>query len=500
MRSRESIRQDRPAEGVLRITFDREDARNAIDAAMLREFAAMIDEAEHDDSVRVVVLAGAGDKAFSSGYDLKELRGFDPDRLNAAVAEQSEVLWRYLTFPKPTVASLAGVSRGAGTLLAACSDLRVGDSRTDLAVTAVRYGGANLTWLLDLLVGAGPARDLLMTGRSVSGEEALRMGLITRLAADGAVRETAVDVARELAERPADAVRAIKRLALDNVGRTLAGRYEQEGIAARALLRHRSIEETFAGFSVERAGSGAGGLAGEVALDDTGSNRGVEAGSGEHMEIWTPSWEDPFVPTAPASDEFARMMGALTEVQEAATRSVPTPAEAAVFADRLSALAADLRHHEVSEDEQLAGKRWDIAGRGQALIPPLHFVEMTPTSARGHVTVGRFYSGRYAMNGGVTPLIFDELLSRLANGFGRPWARTAYLKVDYRAPAPLERRLSVTAEVTSEEGRKRFVRGAMYDGDTLVAEAEGLWVEIRRDQAINGADGELVGGTARSSS
>lgn len=473
------IHQDRPVEGILRITFDRVHARNAITAGMLREFASLLDAAEYDDTVKVVVLDGAGDKAFSSGYDLDELRRLDADGLDAAVAEQSQVLWQYLMFPKPTVASLVGVARGAGTLLAACSDLRVGDSETDLAVTAVRYGGANITWLLDQLIGAGPARDLLMTGRSVRGREALRIGLLSRLVQDGTVHDRAVDVAHELAGRPAVALREIKRLVLGHAGLGLESRFARECLAARTSLRPYSVEDSFAGYFAERDCSRNGNLNGKEKFVGVSSDLDLKASVDENTDIWTPRWEDTFVPTAPADDEFASMIGALAEVQEAATRSLPTKEELSAFADRLSALAADLRRHEVSEDEQLAGKRWDMAGRGQTLIPPLHLVEMTPTMARGHVTVGRFYSGRYAMNGGVTPLIFDELLSRLANGFGRTWARTAYLKVDYRAPAPLETRLTLSAEVSSEQGRKRFVRGAMHDGDTLVAEAEGLWVEIR---------------------
>ncbi|GGL16880.1 PaaI family thioesterase [Nocardia jinanensis] len=195
-------------------------------------------------------------------------------------------------------------------------------------------------------------------------------------------------------------------------------------------------------------------------------------------------WDDPFLPTRESGDGYAGLVRALRVVQEAVTRSRPTPAVAAAASARLSEIAAAMREFEVDEDTQVAGKRWDLAGRGHALAPPLHLDEITATSARGRVTVGRFYSGRYAMNGGVTPLIFDEILARLAN-HGRPWARTAHLGVDYRAPAPLHTELTVTARFVRQEGRKRFMRGALHHGDLLLAEADGLWIELKPEQTHN---------------
>lgn len=203
------------------------------------------------------------------------------------------------------------------------------------------------------------------------------------------------------------------------------------------------------------------------------------------LDIWNPGWPDPFVPTVDSDDEYANLVEALREVQEAVTRSRPTPEAAAEAAAALRAVAQRMRAFEVDEDTQIAGKRWEIAGKGHALAPALHLDTVTDTTATGRVTVGRFHSGRYAMNGGVTPLIFDELLARLANSAGRPWGRTAYLNVNFRALAPLHTELTVTAELLGQEGRKRFLRGAMYHGDVLVADVDGLWVELKPEQRQN---------------
>jgi hypothetical protein len=197
------------------------------------------------------------------------------------------------------------------------------------------------------------------------------------------------------------------------------------------------------------------------------------------------SWDDPFVPSAPADDEFAELIEALRSVQEAITRSRPNASVAAAATEALRTVALHMREFEVDEDDQISGKRWDIPGCGRALGPPLHLDQVTENTATGRVTVGRFHSGRYALNGGITPLIFDEIMARLANSSDRPWARTAYLNVNYRAPAPLHTELTVTAELAGQDGRKRFLRGAMYHGDVLVADAEGLWVELKPEQTQN---------------
>ncbi len=208
------------------------------------------------------------------------------------------------------------------------------------------------------------------------------------------------------------------------------------------------------------------------------------------VDPWLPDWSDPFWPTVSRlsgdePDEYESMVQALRDVQEAVTRSRPSPEAAAEAAAALRDVARLMRPHEVDEDEQIAGKRWLTAGKGHALAPVLHIDHVSETAATARVTIGRFHSGRYAMNGGVTPLIFDELLARLANSQGRPWGRTAYLHVDYRAPAPLHTELTVTAELVEQCGRKRTLHGAMYAGETLVAEARGLWVELKAEQAHN---------------
>ena len=124
-----------------------------------------------------------------------------------------------------------------------------------------------------------------------------------------------------------------------------------------------------------------------------------------------------------------------------------------------------------------------IPGRGQALAPVVHVEEFTGERARGHVTFGRFYlGGNGAVHGGAIPLAFDELMGRLANTGGRTPSRTAYLHVNYRSVAPVGRRLSIEARFGREEGRKRILHGEIRHGETVCADAEGLFVALRPGQ------------------
>jgi acyl-coenzyme A thioesterase PaaI-like protein len=180
---------------------------------------------------------------------------------------------------------------------------------------------------------------------------------------------------------------------------------------------------------------------------------------------------------------FAAMIEALRTLQDRMTAADPPDEVADEVARQLTQLADRLGAYAVPERQQLAGHIAELPGRGQAMAPVIHIEEHSEFSARGHVTFGRFYlGGNGAVHGGAIPLAFDELMGRLANT-GRSPSRTAFLRVDYRHIAPVETRLSIEARFDSESGRKRFLSGRIRDGDTVCADAEGLFVALRPDQA-----------------
>jgi acyl-coenzyme A thioesterase PaaI-like protein len=185
----------------------------------------------------------------------------------------------------------------------------------------------------------------------------------------------------------------------------------------------------------------------------------------------------------PAPDGFLDMIEALRRLQDDVTAAAPPPELIDGITHALTTLSEQLRPHAVPERDQLTGRQTDVPGRGQAMSPVITIDEADERTARGRVTFGRFYlGGNGAVHGGAIPLMFDELLGRLANGGGRVPSRTAYLHVNFRSITPVGRELRLVGRFDREEGRKRFLVGELYDGDTLCADAEGLFVQLRPGQ------------------
>lgn len=193
-------------------------------------------------------------------------------------------------------------------------------------------------------------------------------------------------------------------------------------------------------------------------------------------------WNNPGAAERGGGPEFARMIEALRRVQDSSTAARPPAATVTQVADALEEIAAALEPFAVPEREQITGHRADLPGRGQALAPAFHPDEWDDQHVSGRFTFGRYYlGGNGAAHGGAIPLMFDEVMGRLANS-GRPVSRTAYLHVNYRRITPIGPELRLRARFEREEGRKRFLTGAIYDGDTVTADAEGLFVALRPGQ------------------
>lgn len=185
----------------------------------------------------------------------------------------------------------------------------------------------------------------------------------------------------------------------------------------------------------------------------------------------------------PAPEGFLDMIEALRRLQDDVTTGAP-PAELVAEVTRsLTELSQQLRPFAVPEREQFTGHQSDVPGRGQAMSPVINVDEADEQHARALVTFGWFYlGGNGAVHGGAIPLVFDELLGRLANSGGRVPSRTAYLLVNFRSITPVGKELRLEGRFDREDGRKRFLVGKLYDGNTLCAEAEGLFVQLRPGQ------------------
>jgi len=197
------VRRDRPAAGVLRLRFDRPERRNALDRSMAQALLDAFAEPEEP----VVLLGSTTRDAFCAGADL---RLADDER--AAVSDLLYELYGRMTACEAiVVAALDGPAVGGGAQLAIAADLRVASPGARIQVAGPGHGLAVAAWALPSLVGRGRAMDLCLTMRPVGAEEAVRIGLVDRLADDAAAAGLAL--AAELAALDAAAAARVKRVA-----------------------------------------------------------------------------------------------------------------------------------------------------------------------------------------------------------------------------------------------------------------------------------------------
>jgi enoyl-CoA hydratase/carnithine racemase len=186
-----------------------------------RELLAELDtalatlEAAPADDVRVVVVTGSGDRAFSAGSHVGEFESQRGTAGRERHALEEGVARRLAQLPMPTIAAIEGNALGGGLELALCCDLRIAASRARLGLPEVRLAvtpGAGGTQRLPRVVGPARARELILTGRVIGADEAARIGLVHEVVADGEARRRADEIAAEIAARGPLAVREAKRL------------------------------------------------------------------------------------------------------------------------------------------------------------------------------------------------------------------------------------------------------------------------------------------------
>ncbi len=191
-------------DGVATVTFNRPQQRNAIHYEMWRGIARLMEECGKDKSVRVVIFRGAGQEAFSAGADIAE---FDRWRKDSGVAREyaravEAALDAIAALPKPTIALITGFCVGGGCELATATDIRVAAENSRFGIPSAKLGllvGYREMQRLVRLVGPGAAMDLLLTARLMDGEEALRVGLISRLVPLAEIEEAVRKLAAEVA-------------------------------------------------------------------------------------------------------------------------------------------------------------------------------------------------------------------------------------------------------------------------------------------------------------
>jgi enoyl-CoA hydratase len=196
-------------ENIAIITFNRPDARNAVNDQVRAEFTAAIAEVEADDEIRVMILTGSG-KAFASGVDIKEFSKTTPYHAHNLyrLGERVEKL------PKPVIAAVNGFSLGGGNEIALGCDVIIASERAKFGQPELNIGiipGGGATQRLPRMIGVCRAKELIFTGDIITAEEAFKLGMINRVVPEDQLMPTAKEIAKKIATKSPAALKLAKQ-------------------------------------------------------------------------------------------------------------------------------------------------------------------------------------------------------------------------------------------------------------------------------------------------
>ena len=197
------------------ITLNRPQVLNALSQATVDELDAAIDELGTDESVRAIIITGAGEKAFAAGADVKELHALQSATEAAEfIGQRHRFLFKLAKLPKPVIAALNGYALGGGCELALACDIRIAAETARLGQPEINVGmipGTGGTQRMLRLVGPGMAKYLILTGDHISAEEALRVGLVEKVVPLEKLMDEAKALSAKLAAKPPIAIALAKQ-------------------------------------------------------------------------------------------------------------------------------------------------------------------------------------------------------------------------------------------------------------------------------------------------
>jgi enoyl-CoA hydratase len=200
--------------GVATITINRPARLNALDAVTKRELRRVMESLDRDDTIRTVVITGAGERAFVAGTDIEELTGLNRDSGRQFSADGQAVMDLIEQCRVPVIAAVNGYALGGGCELVMACHLRLASERAKFGMPEINLGiipGYGGTQRLVRLVGREKALELMLTGAHIGAEDALRIGLIHKVVPAAALMQAAADLAAQLAAKAPRAVEALMR-------------------------------------------------------------------------------------------------------------------------------------------------------------------------------------------------------------------------------------------------------------------------------------------------
>ncbi len=218
---------------VATITFNNPKALNALTVATFEGLIKILENLEHDNTVRVIIFTGAGEKAFVAGGDIAHLASLDADGAREFALLAQSVIDRIESFPKPTIAAINGYCLGGGNELAMGCDIRIAADSAKFGQPEVKLGiipGFAGTQRLARLVGKGRAKEMVFTGEMIDAAEASQIGLVNRVVAKENLLAEAASLAMKMCDKSASAIKLSKE-AIDNgleMDFARASRYEAD--------------------------------------------------------------------------------------------------------------------------------------------------------------------------------------------------------------------------------------------------------------------------------
>jgi 2-(1,2-epoxy-1,2-dihydrophenyl)acetyl-CoA isomerase len=240
---------------VLTVTMNRTDVYNAFNEKMKEELNDEFRKAEKDSTARCIVLRGAGDKAFSSGQDLKEHRGSKRSLKTSLEESYNPLIRRMRSIEKPIVGMVNGVAAGAGLSVALACDMRIMSARAKLIEVFIRIGlvpDSGSHWFLPRLTGMARAFEYAATGRDIDAEEAERVGLVNRVVPPEELEKVTMEIARGLAKGPTKAIGLVKRALNKAIGSDLGTLLDYEAYIQQIASETEDHQEGIAAFLEKR--------------------------------------------------------------------------------------------------------------------------------------------------------------------------------------------------------------------------------------------------------
>jgi enoyl-CoA hydratase/carnithine racemase len=194
------------------LTLNRPECLNAWHTSMRREILDAIAACAADESVRALIMTGAGERAFSAGQDLNEAHDFDADRAELWIGEWEAYYDALRSFPKPLIMALNGTAAGSAFQVTLLGDIRVAHPEVKMGQPEINSGIASVTgpWIMREMLGLSRTVELTLTGRMMEAAECERIGLVHHLVPRDQVMAKSLELARELAAKPPIAMRLDK--------------------------------------------------------------------------------------------------------------------------------------------------------------------------------------------------------------------------------------------------------------------------------------------------